>query len=221
MPGHDLREGVLNTAPPPQAWGTPREEVGIKENIPWVFLQNCFCVWCLGEFSYLLKRGKSVGFKARPLIFSRCYLPCQVLGLNFSDAQGLGFGRPSLTTLPPPPSAQLTAGGQLSLGALARFLSRAPGGSRRARGPTCPGMPSCRLGRSARANTMNKVGRPRQEGRITRETPTAVPETKRRRKKESILPNMGTSVTFSQTLREQDKGTEAERAFPRRGSLAA
>lgn len=113
IPRHDL----WGRCSEPPAWRTSREEAGIKENIPQVFLQKSFCVWFLGEFSCLLTWGMTVGLKARILIFSWCYLPCQVLGLNFSDAQGLGFGRSSLTSPPPPPGAQLTAGGDgFSLG---------------------------------------------------------------------------------------------------------
>lgn len=95
------------------------------------------------------------------LIFSWCYLHCQVLGLNFSDGSGSWFWK--IFPHQPPSAPRHTAHrwrGRLSLGAPARFLSGAPRESRRVRGPYLPGHASCLLGGSARANTMNKVGWP-------------------------------------------------------------
>lgn len=127
-----------------------------------------------------VKGGETVGLKAQTLIFSRSYLPCQVLGFSFSDPWGLGFERPSLTTTPSTPRRTAHRWwGQLSLGAPARFrTSQGPLPAR-----ACPAAGS---GGSARADTINKVGRPRprrsagfspaKEGRITRETLTAVSE---------------------------------------------
>ena len=45
-----------------------------------------------------------VSLQIQILIFSRSYLPCQVLGLHFSDPWCLGFERPSLlpSRLPAP-----------------------------------------------------------------------------------------------------------------------
>lgn len=131
LPSHNLR-GRFPPRPPPPAWGTSHEEKGIKENIPQVFLQKCFCIWSLGEFSCLLKGERRLVLKPRLLFLAGATCPAKSLGLVFPILGVLALkGLPSPPP-PPPPGAQLTAGG-------GSFHLGPQPGFERARGPYLPG----------------------------------------------------------------------------------
>lgn len=116
----------------PPAWGTSREETGIKEDIPRVFLQKCFCIWSLGEFSCLLKGERRLVLKPRLLFLAGATCPAKSLGLIFPILGVLALkGLPSPPP-PPPPGAQLAAGG-------GSFHLGPQPGFERAGGPYLPG----------------------------------------------------------------------------------
>lgn len=69
-----------------------------------------------------------VRLQSQPLIFSQHYLPCQVLGLNFSDPWCLDVSERPFLLLPRKPTAHFWQE-QVSLLAPSRFLTKVPGGS--------------------------------------------------------------------------------------------
>lgn len=94
------------------------------------------------------------------VIFSCSYLPCQVLGLNFSNPWCLGFG----SRFPPPLQAHSSFFGRGRVCSLApaRFPTGAPGGSCRAGGPYLPGLaPSRRQPAGLRQREHNEQSWPR------------------------------------------------------------
>lgn len=103
-----------------------------------------------------------VNLQIQALIFSRSYLPCQVLGLKFSDPWCLGFERPFL--LPSKPAAHFLAATGFSFGpsqvsnqdSRRELLSQGPLPAR-----ACTQLPSQEG--PARAHTMNKAGWPGPE----------------------------------------------------------